>query len=68
MGVLLLVAAGIMRRARDRASCPAAATRSASTGPRLAIGIAGNFVLGALMTLGIGLYAPCMILVVAARA
>ena len=26
-------------------------------------GIAGNFVLGALMTLGIGLYAPCMILV-----
>ena len=33
------------------------------TGPRLAIGIAGNFVLGALMTLGIGLYAPCMILV-----
>ena len=36
------------------------------TGPRLAIGIAGNFVLGALMTLGIGLYAPCMILVGAA--
>jgi uncharacterized membrane protein YfcA len=30
---------------------------------RLVIGIAGNFVLGALMTLGIGLYAPCMILV-----
>ena len=29
----------------------------------LAIGVAGNFVLGALMTLGIGLYAPCMILV-----
>ena len=25
--------------------------------------MAGNFVLGALMTLGIGLYAPCMILV-----
>jgi uncharacterized membrane protein YfcA len=31
--------------------------------PRLAIGFAGNFVLGALMTLGIGLFAPCMILV-----
>jgi uncharacterized membrane protein YfcA len=30
---------------------------------RLAIGVAGNFMLGALMTLGIGLYAPCMILV-----
>jgi uncharacterized membrane protein YfcA len=27
------------------------------------LGLAGNFVLGALMTLGIGLYAPCMILV-----
>src|SRR6185295_1166105 len=32
-------------------------------GMRLAIGVAGNFALGALMTLGIGLYAPCMILV-----
>jgi uncharacterized membrane protein YfcA len=32
-------------------------------GAKLVIGLAGNFVLGALMTLGIGLYAPCMILV-----
>lgn len=32
-------------------------------GTLLAIAAAGNFVLGALMTLGIGLYAPCMILV-----
>ena len=32
-------------------------------GAKLAIGLAGNFVLGALMTLGIGLYAPCMILI-----
>jgi uncharacterized membrane protein YfcA len=30
---------------------------------RLGIGMAGNFVLGSLMTIGIGLYAPCMILV-----
>jgi uncharacterized membrane protein YfcA len=29
----------------------------------LGIGLAGNFVLGALMSLGIGLYAPCMILI-----
>jgi uncharacterized membrane protein YfcA len=29
----------------------------------LIIGVVGNFILGALMTLGIGLYAPCMILV-----
>jgi uncharacterized membrane protein YfcA len=33
------------------------------TGARLATGLAGNFVLGALMMLGIGLYAPCMGLV-----
>jgi uncharacterized membrane protein YfcA len=33
------------------------------TGGRLVFGLAGNFVLGALMMLGIGLYAPCMILV-----
>jgi uncharacterized membrane protein YfcA len=32
-------------------------------GMKLVIGLAGNFALGALMTLGIGLYAPCMILV-----
>jgi uncharacterized membrane protein YfcA len=32
-------------------------------GTRLVIGVTGNFVLGALMTLGVGLYAPCMVLV-----
>jgi uncharacterized membrane protein YfcA len=32
-------------------------------GIKLVIAVAGNFALGALMTLGIGLYAPCMILV-----
>jgi len=32
-------------------------------GTKLALGLGGNFILGALMTLGIGLYAPCMILV-----
>ena len=30
---------------------------------KLALGLVGNFALGALMTLGIGMYAPCMILV-----
>jgi uncharacterized membrane protein YfcA len=33
------------------------------SGVRLAVGLGGNFVLGVLMMLGIGLYAPCMILV-----
>jgi uncharacterized membrane protein YfcA len=35
----------------------------ALTGVKLAVGFAGNFLFGALMTLGIGLYAPCMIMV-----
>lgn len=33
------------------------------TGIKLVIGVIGNFILGALMSAGIGLYAPCMALV-----
>jgi uncharacterized membrane protein YfcA len=33
------------------------------TGPLLAIGVVGNFILGALMTLGLGLYAPCLVMI-----
>ena len=33
------------------------------TGTKLYIGLIGNFMLGAIMTIGIGLYAPCLILV-----
>lgn len=32
-------------------------------GARLWLGIAGNFILGALMSLGIGLYGPCLIMI-----
>src|SRR6185436_1322328 len=32
-------------------------------GWKLVIGLLGNFLLGALMTLGIGMYAPCMVMV-----
>ena len=32
-------------------------------GARLLIGLTGNFILGALMPMGIGLYGPCMILI-----
>ena len=62
MGVLLIVAAGIMV-ARVTGFIPGGGTALGLTGPRLAIGLAGNFMLGALMTLRIGLYTPCMILV-----
>ena len=33
------------------------------TGIKLALGIVGNFTLGALMSLGIGLYGPCLIMI-----
>jgi uncharacterized membrane protein YfcA len=62
MGLLLLVAAVVIV-ARLTQTVPAGGDALGLTGPRLAIGLAGNFMLGALMTLGIGLYAPCMILV-----
>ena len=62
MGTLLLVAAVIIV-ARVTNLVPGGGDAIGLTGIRLVIGIAGNFVLGALMTLGIGLYAPCMILV-----
>ena len=42
---------------------PGGGTALALDGTKLALGLGGNFVLGALMTLGIGLYAPCMILI-----
>ena len=44
-------------------AAPTGSTLLQLTGPRLVIGVLGNFALGALMTLGVGLYAPCMILV-----
>jgi len=62
MGVALLVAAGFMLR-QLVAGTPAGADAVSLDGARLVLGLAGNFVLGALMTIGIGLYAPCMILV-----
>lgn len=62
MGALLIVAALIIVL-RQLQLIPGAGMAQRLSGLPLAIGIAGNFVLGSLMTLGIGLYAPCMILV-----
>jgi hypothetical protein len=42
---------------------PGGGTALGVTGAKLAIAVVGNFALGALMTLGIGLYAPCLVLV-----
>jgi len=62
MGVALLVAACLML-ATQLKLFPGGGDALGVTGVRLALGLAGNFALGALMTLGIGLYAPCMILI-----
>jgi uncharacterized membrane protein YfcA len=62
MGSALLVAATILL-ATQLAILPGGGNALALTGTKLTVGLVGNFVLGALMTLGIGLYAPCMILV-----
>jgi uncharacterized membrane protein YfcA len=62
MGVALLVAATVFAW-RNLGGGGTEEGTLGLTGMRLAIGLAGNFALGALMTLGIGLYAPCMILV-----
>jgi uncharacterized membrane protein YfcA len=65
MGLALLVAAGIFFMQQE-SLFPGGGGDTAPLGVRgalLLIAIGGNFVLGALMSLGIGLYAPCMILV-----
>jgi uncharacterized membrane protein YfcA len=62
MGIALLGFAVIMV-VRLTGEAPTGGEVLKLTGARLAIGVGGNFILGALMTLGIGLYAPCLILV-----
>jgi uncharacterized membrane protein YfcA len=62
MGSALFLAAGIMLL-QLLGLVPGGGADLGLTGARLAIGVGVNFVLGALMTLGIGLYAPCMIMI-----
>ena len=62
MGTALLVFATLMFLGMIHI-VPGGGTLLKLEGTRLAIGLAGNFVLGALMPMGIGLYAPCQILI-----
>jgi len=62
MGAALLGAAALMLMTQLNLF-PGGGEALGVRGARLAIGIGVNFVLGALMSLGIGLYAPCMILI-----
>ncbi len=62
MGVALMVAAAMMLMTALRLA-PAGADALGLRGGALLFAVGCNFLLGSLMTLGIGLYAPCMILV-----
>jgi uncharacterized membrane protein YfcA len=62
MGSALLLAAVIMLL-QLLGLVPGGGTALGLSGGKLALGIGANLVLGALMTLGIGLYAPCMIVI-----
>lgn len=62
MSAALLGAAGLML-ARLLDWLPRGGDATGLHGVLLGLGVAGNFTLGALMTMGIGLYGPCMILV-----
>jgi uncharacterized membrane protein YfcA len=62
MGLALSVAA-ILFALMNLQLMPSGGSALELTGPTLVFAVAVNFVLGALMTLGIGLYAPCLILV-----
>lgn len=60
---LALLATGFIMLLGQLKLMPGGGDAIALEGSKLVIGIIGNFVLGALMTAGIGLYAPCMALV-----
>ena len=62
MGCALLVAAGLMLMKQFEIGPPQGESLTLA-GTRLGLGIAANFLLGVLMTLGIGLYGPCLIVV-----
>lgn len=62
LGAALLAAAALLFAQQLQLLPPGGEALGLRSG-RLAVAVVGNFVLGALMTLGVGLYAPCMILV-----
>src|SRR5262245_66220708 len=62
MGCALLAAA-VLLLLKIFSIAPTGAGTYGLDGSLLGIGLAGNFMLGAFMSLGIGLYAPCLILI-----
>jgi uncharacterized membrane protein YfcA len=62
MGSALLAMAALFSY-RNLSAGPADEGTLGLSGALLAVGLAGNFLLGALMTIGVGMYAPCMIMI-----
>jgi uncharacterized membrane protein YfcA len=62
MGLALIAAASLMLSSQLGVTA-GGGEAIGLTGTKMAIGVVGNFILGSLMSLGIGLYAPCLILV-----
>ncbi len=62
MGIALIVMAGFFLM-RQLELFPGGGERSGLAGWQLAAAVGANLALGALMTLGIGMYAPCMMIV-----
>jgi uncharacterized membrane protein YfcA len=62
MGVALLVAASLMTAAQ-LGLVPAGGNALGLTGARLGVAVAASLLLGALMTMGIGYYGPCIIMI-----
>ena len=67
MGITLAIAAAlfIIKNLDEMRGTPMipGGTAIGLSGALLAVGFIGNFFLGALMTLGVGLYAPCLIMI-----
>lgn len=60
---LCLAAAAALTMAQAAGAIPGGGEAIGVTGIKLGIALFGNFVLGVLMTIGIGLYGPCLLLV-----
>lgn len=62
MGIALAITAVLMLLAQ-LGLMPGGGDAIGLSGVKLAIGVVGNFILGALMTAGVGLYSPCMAMI-----
>jgi uncharacterized membrane protein YfcA len=60
---LCLGAAALLTMAQAAGALPGGGEAIGLTGVKLGLALFGNFVLGVLMTIGIGLYGPCLLLV-----